>query len=134
MSQLALPMPSARHDALCASLPITPAEEGPDGSLRSWWLQGAAARYRGEDQWVAWSVTPVPPGCLAYESGARWFYSAGSRGTTQVGSGHSTGPMRGDRDEVARFAQQTLVRVDAAWRAARAREDAWSGASQERGT
>ena len=106
----------------CSALPVTPAEEGPDGSLRSWWLRGAAAKHRGDEWWAAWSVTPVPPGCPAYTAGARWFYAASNRGTTQVGSARSSGPLAGDRETVARHARRVLRTLDEHWRRARERE------------
>lgn len=118
-SQLDLFSPAPRpvdHDELCGVLPISPAEEGPDGSLCSWWRAGTAARYAGQEWYAAWSVTPVPVGCLAYEGGARWFYAASTRTTTAVGSGRSSGPMRGTRDEVAAHARAVLLRMEHSWR------------------
>jgi hypothetical protein len=112
VTQLGLPLPTLRHDALVGRLPIAAPVEGPDGSLTARWLRGAASNY--PDRFPAWEVRPVPEDCLAWESGARWFYGANTSTVTGEWSSSASGPMRGvaDRDVVARFAQLLCLRLE----------------------
>jgi hypothetical protein len=125
-AQLGLPLVTARYDRLCAVLPISPGELRADGSIVSLWLAGAAAEHG--DRFPAWTVRPLPEGCLAWREGCRWAWGVQTRTITAVGSGGSGGPFRGDpgdRHAAAEFAQEHLLLLDQAWRRARELERSW---------
>lgn len=95
-----------RYDELCSVLRISAPHRLSCGGLQSEWLRGNPGRGR-----TAWSVRAVPPGCPAYERGARWFICASIQGPTFATSmGPYWGP--GGRDGAIRYAQHLLVSME----------------------